>query len=175
MRVQIQNSRNRSLQPLQTAKAITLVETLVVVLAVAVTAAIAIPAAFTQTSAELDRASRRIAADLLYVQSQALHQRKMKSLIFDTDEGFYFYPSDLDPGQPALDPISKKGYLVLFGKACADPSITSRSHTDEFPAVVLEAVALDGNGIIYFDKLGFCSDENGTGLTTAKINITSDS
>ena len=160
-----------ALQPLQTARAFTLAEMLVVVFVIGLLAMVVIPMASSGEGLELERAAYRIKADILYVQSRALTRRVPQSLIFDPNQGFYYCPSDSDASQPAVEPLSRKGYMVLFSLACADEAIMAQSHVDEFPAVDLAEVSFDGETVLYFDSLGLPTTTDGTALSEAAIGI----
>ena len=161
----------KSLRPAQTAKALTLVEMLMVVVIAGLIATMAIPMVGSQSGFQLEVAARRIVADLRYTQNQAMQQRQTKALVFDPAQGFYFYPSAADPGQPATDPISKKDYLILFSEGCDDPTLLARSHAAEFPSVELDSADFSGDTTLYFDYLGFPVDVNGTAVSVATIGI----
>ncbi len=162
-----------SLQTAQVAPGLTLIELVVVALIVGLVAAVAIPVVNSQRGLQLDGAARRITADILYVQSQALHKRMPQALIFDPGQGFYYYPTDSDPSQPSIEPISKKDYRILFSKACADEDLLSQSHATDFASVNLDSADFAGGSELYFDSLGFPTDDDGTPLSGASISISS--
>ena len=161
----------KSLRPAQTAKALTLVEMLVVVFIAGLIAAVAIPLSAGQSGFELEGAARRIMADARYAQSQSMNQRQGHSLVFDTGRGFYFYALPAAPSLAGIDPISKKDYLILFGDACTDPVLSAQSHAAEFPAVELDSVDFGGASTLCFDELGFPVDAAGAALSVATIDI----
>ena len=96
-----------------------------------------------------------------------------QALVFQTERGLYFYPSASNPEEPAIEPVSKKDYLILFGKACADEQVQGQSHVAEFPSVALESASFGGDSVLYFDWLGLPSAADGTPLSGAGIKISS--
>lgn len=160
-----------ALQPLQTARAFTLAEILAVVFVIGLLAVVVIPMASSGESLKLERAAYRVKADILYVQSRALTRRVPQSLIFDPNQGLYYCPSESDAGQPDVDPLSRKGYMVLFSLACADEATVAQSHVDEFPTVELVEASFDGETVLYFDELGLPVAADGTSLSEAVVGI----
>ncbi len=165
----------KSLRPLQTAKALTLVELMMVVFIAGLIAAVAIPLAASQSGFELEGAARRIMADIRYVQSQAMNKRAPQALVFDPNNGFYYCPSDADFDVPATEQISKKPYLIVLrdDRGSIDKDVWAQSHAAEFPSVNLDSADFDGEDELYFDSLGFPTDDEGTPLTGASIRISS--
>ena len=127
--------------------------------------------ASSQSGFQLDGAARRIMADIRYTQSQALHKGKPQALIFDPSLGLYYYPTDSDPDQAEIEPISKKDYRILFSQACADEDLLALSHAVEFPTIALAAASFGGDSVLYFDWLGLPVAADGTLLAGADIEI----
>ena len=165
----------KSLRPVQTARAVTLVELLVVVFIAGLIAAVAIPLSSSQSGFELEGAARRIMADIRYVQSQAMNKGTSQALVFDRDDGFYYFPSEADFDVPATEQISKKPYLILLRSDDGhdEEDLWANPHAAEFPSVNLDWADFDGEEELYFDGLGFPTDDDGQSLTQASISISS--
>lgn len=156
-------------------RAVTLAELLVVASLVAMVAVIVLPMAIDQSDPQLDRAASRLAADILYVQSQAIHTRTVRALVFDVKRGYYTFPSIDKPSVPESDPISKKDFRVLFRSAYQSPSLRSQSHTEEFPEIDLVSANFDSDTALYFDCLGLPVGSDGSSLSSASIWISAGS
>ncbi len=165
----------KSLRPVQTARAVTLVELLVVVFIAGLIATVAIPLSSSQSGFELEGAARRIMADIRYVQSQAMNKRAPQAIVFDPDNGFYYHPSQADFDVPATEQISKKPYLIVLrdNDGQKDDGVWEQSHAAEFPSVNLDSADFDEEEELYFDDLGFPTDGDGQALTGVSISISS--
>lgn len=163
----------QALQPVQAARAFTLVEMLAVALVIGLLAAVVIPLASNTEGLELDRAAYRIMADIRYVQSQALHKRAPQALVFDPENGFYYRPSDTDTAVPATERISRKPYLIVLRDKDGqkDEDVWAQPHAEEFSTVDLVEADFGGETVLYFDELGLPASSDGTALSAASVGL----
>jgi len=138
---------------------------------IALAAMLLVPMAADLTTFELDKAAARIEADILYAQSQAIHGRRLRALVFDPQQNLYYLALEDNLDEPAVDPVSKKPYLVLFAPPDTTADTRAQSYTEEFPKINLVSADFDGATVLYFDWLGLPGTAGGQPLSLAQVRI----
>jgi len=138
--------------------AFTLVEILIVIVILAITAMMAVPMIGSADTMQIRSAANVIAADLEYAKSMAISRQKNYSVEFDVSHESYSI-KESDTGDVISHPV-KKGfkYIVNF------------SSDSRLNKVDITQVDFDGSSVIQFNYLG--SPYNGSGNPLNAGNIT---
>jgi prepilin-type N-terminal cleavage/methylation domain-containing protein len=138
--------------------AFTLVELLVVVAILAISAAIVIPMASSANTMQLRAAVNIVAADLEYAKSMAISRGQMYSVVFDKNTEKYWIEG---PDGAVIPHPVKKGF----------------TYTMDFPnegrlsLVKIDNVDFDGGDRVKFDYLGSPFNSAGTGLNSGVVTL----
>ena len=98
----------------------TLVETLIVVLIVAIVAALAVPRLGNTGMTRLKASADTLAADLGYAQMESIgHAASLRVVVFSPTTSTYHIAAATDPVTPVTNPVSKGPYRVTFGQGTA--------------------------------------------------------
>jgi prepilin-type N-terminal cleavage/methylation domain-containing protein len=122
------------------AQAFTLVEILMVVLILAITAMIVVPRAARSDTFEVQGAARAVVSDLMFAQNDAVSQQQVRKVVFDTVNNHYQITDSADTPLPA--PWLGGSYQVDFGA------------NSRFPSVQLANANFGGSATVTFDELG---------------------
>jgi Tfp pilus assembly protein FimT len=96
------------------------VETLIVVMIVAIVAAMAMPMFATTHTTRLRGAAQTLVADLAFAQIESIsHSDDPRLVIFDTDAHSYRIVAASDPATPINNPVGNQPYQVVFGEGRA--------------------------------------------------------
>jgi prepilin-type N-terminal cleavage/methylation domain-containing protein len=125
--------------------AFTLVEILVVVVILGISAAIIIPQIGNRDDLRAASMARQIMADVAYAQSRAVSLQKPQYVWFDATNNQYQVLDQVSPSQNVIThPVNKTPFTIALG---------SGRH-DDLKDVVLDQVSFDGRPVLYFDDLG---------------------
>ena len=129
----------------------TLVEILVVVVIIGITAGIIIPQIGSRSDLRATSMARVVMADLVYAQSRAVATQRMHYVRFDADAGRYEVLDSMSPEHLVDHPVNKTPFRVDVGAA----------RDDGLRDVTLAGVTFDGQTVLAFDELGtpFAYDE----------------
>ena len=147
----------------QTKRAFTLVEILVVVVILGITAAIVVPQIGTQSDLKAAAAAREVMADLIYAQNRSIATQTKHYVVFDTTAGSQKYSIKMGSGMVDIPhPITKDtSYVVKLGQK-----------NTPLADISLGAVSFESFTTIAFDELGVPysydpSTTNTTALSTS--------
>jgi prepilin-type N-terminal cleavage/methylation domain-containing protein len=147
----------------------TLVEILVVVVILGISAAMIVPQIGSRDDLRAASMARVIMADLAYVQSRAVSMQKRQYVRFNTTNNTYDVLDRITPtAQLITHPVDHKPFLVSLGSG----------RDDDLKAVVFDAVTFDAKTALAFDELGTpyaCDAATGacTPLTAGSIRLKS--
>ena len=151
------------------ARAFTLVEILVVVLILGITATIIIPQIGNRDDLRAASIARAMMADLTYAQGQAITLQRPQYVRFDLATNKYELLQQLSPSDQLLThPVNKTPYTIALGSA----------RKDDLKDVVLDAVSFDTQPVLMFDELGAPRSYNpltntSTPMVTGSVRIKS--
>ncbi len=147
----------------------TLIEILVVVTILGISAAMIIPQIGSRDDLRVASMARVVMADLAYVQSRAVSMQKRQYVRFNVGTNVYDALDQITP-TPVLmtHPVEKVPFTVALGAA----------RQDDLRSVVLDAVSFDTQTALAFDELGTpyaCDPATGacTALTSGSIRLRS--
>ena len=143
-------------------RAFTLAELLVVVVILAIASLVVIPVIGNSGDLHVAAAARKLACDLLYVQTYAISKQGKYLIVFDSLADNYEI-QDQD-GSVISNPVSNVDYRVDFVN---DP---------EFKSVVMDSALFDASNKIWFDQLGAPYSGNivdSTPLTAGSVSLSS--
>lgn len=125
--------------------AFTLVEILVVVVILGISAAIIVPQIGNRDDLRCTSMARAMMSDIMYAQSRAVSLQKPHFVRFDTVNGRYEVLEQMTPAELLIThPITKGQFQVALGAA----------RGDELKDVVLDDVTFDTRPVLMFDELG---------------------
>jgi len=119
--------------------AFTLVEILVVIIILAISAAIIIPYAVGTSSSQARAAARMVMSDLEYAQNEAIVTQSPITVTFDISGNSYTVSNE---SGPLIHPITKKAYAVDFDTISG------------FENVSISSANFDGAATVTFDAIG---------------------
>ncbi len=138
-------------------RAFTLIEILIVVVILGITAAAIIPQISSRDDLKVTAAARQLMSDLSYAQNRAISSQKMVYVQIDEGNQQYQVLTGLSPKTVLTHPLNKADYQVRFGLLGA--------HGLE--DVQLASANFDGEKTIGFDEMGApYSVSGGTGVAT---------
>lgn len=141
-------------------RAFTLVEILVVVVILGVTAAIIVPQIGNRDDLRCTSMARVVMSDLMYAQSRAVSMQQPHYVRFDTAAGRYEVLQQIAPSEQFVThPITKGAFQVMLGAAGGD----------ELKTVVLDDVSFDMHPVLMFDEMGTPHSYNPATLTAAAM------
>jgi len=120
--------------------AFTLIELMIVISIIALTAMLVVPHIASSASYEVQGAARALAGDLLYAQSEAIANQQSRKVIFDAQNNSYRLTDGADVTLPA--PWLGGSYQVSFGSA------------SQFSDVSIESPEFGGQTEVVFDEMG---------------------
>lgn len=119
----------------------TLVETLIVVLILAIVAAMALARLGSTNMTKLKAAAALLTADLGQAQIESIgHADDLRIVVFSTATNTYFIAAASDPDTPVTNPVTKAPYQVTFGEGTASQ---------------LDGVSLASLNTAHYDRLQF--------------------
>ena len=121
-------------------RAFTLIELMIVISIIALTAMLVVPHIASSATFEVQGAARAIAGDLLYAQSEAIANQASRKVVFDTSNNSYRLTDGSGTTLPA--PWLGGSYVVTFGDG------------SEFGKVDIDAPTFGGKTEVVFDELG---------------------
>ena len=123
----------------------TLVEILMVVTIIGVSAAVIIPQIGSRDDLRCTSMARAMMSDLLYAQSRAVSTQRRHFVRFDAENGRYEVLDQMTPTERVIThPITRGPFRVPVGAA----------RNDELNSVALGAVAFDTHPVLMFDEMG---------------------
>lgn len=122
----------------------TLIEILVVVTIVGITAAIIVPQIGSRDDLKAASAARVVMADLMFAQNRAIATQAVRFVRFDPANNRYEVLDSLSPLVYAKNPVTKADWIVTFGSASSGGLSDSK----------LDSASFDSSQIIAFDSLG---------------------
>lgn len=141
-------------------RAFTLVEILVVVVILGVTAAIIVPQIGNRDDLRCTSMARVVMSDLMYAQSRAVSMQQPHYVRFDAGAGRYEVLQQIAPSEQLVThPITKGAFQVMLGAA----------RGDELKTVVLDDVSFDVHPVLMFDEMGTPHSYNPATLTAAAM------
>jgi prepilin-type N-terminal cleavage/methylation domain-containing protein len=120
--------------------AFTLIELMIVISIIALTAMLVVPHIASSASYEVQGAARALAGDLLYAQSEAIANQQSRQVIFDAPNNSYRLTDASDVTLPAA--WLGGSYRVSFGAE------------SEFNDVAIESPQFGGQSAVVFDEMG---------------------
>ncbi len=128
------------------AHAFTLAEILTVVVIIGIASVIVIPQLGSRDDLKVSAAARRVMADLIYAQNQAITTQKMHYVRFNITSGLNNYEvlTSLSPAAYAAHPISKDDFKAMFGGGGSAGMADVRLASADF----------DDQTVLAFDELG---------------------
>jgi prepilin-type N-terminal cleavage/methylation domain-containing protein len=142
--------------PLHARRAFTLVEILVVVVILGVTAAIIVPQIGNRDDLRCTSMARVLMSDLMFAQSRAVSMQKPHYVRFDTAAGRYEVLEQMTPSEQLVThPITKGTFRIPVGS----------TRGDELKTVVLDDVSFDLRPVLMFDEMGTPHSYNPATLT----------
>ncbi len=137
--------------------AFTLVEILIVVTILGITALLAVPMIGDRSDLNLSAASRKILADLTYCQNMAISTQSGYFVRFNTNK-YEVCSGSATTMSTIAHPVEKLPFIVLFGSSAAGSPLASTT---------LDRPSFNGVATLGFDSLGTPQSVNeGTGATT---------
>ena len=122
----------------------TLVEILVVVVILGITAAVVVPQIGSRDDLRTTSMARVLMSDLLYAQNRAVTLQRVQYVRFDPEAEVYEVMESFAPPVVIQHPVDKKVFRVLLGAG----------RSDDLRTVTLDTVNLNGHPVIAFDELG---------------------
>jgi prepilin-type N-terminal cleavage/methylation domain-containing protein len=147
----------------------TLVEILVVVVILGVSAAVIVPQIGNRDDLRCTSMARAVMSDLMYAQSRAVSMQKPHFVRFNTVTNRYEVLEQMTPTEVLIaHPITKGTFQVALGA----------SQGDELREVVLDAVSFDTHPVLMFDEMGTPYAYNpgtltGTSLVAGSVRLRS--
>lgn len=140
----------------------TLIEVLVTVIVLGIAAAMVVPTMLDTGTLSIQGAARRVVADILMAQNEAIAQRREMRLVFDpAGDRYGLFDAN---GQPVGMAWQKDGYRVDF------------SQKQSFDGVRMRSADFAGGTVLSFDELGTPSNggtiEIVSGETAYRIRVT---
>ena len=138
----------------------TIVEIMIVVMIIVISAMVAIPVMTSAGSMQIRSAANMIAADLEYAKSMAISRQKMHAVVFnESAESYQIEDSDGIINHPV-----KKGFQY----------VVSFSNDRRLNKVDISSVSFDGTSRIEFDYLGSPYDGSGSPLSSGVVSVQAD-
>lgn len=109
------------LSGLRRSAGLTLIELIVVLVCLAVTAVLVVPMFGSSDASELKAAAELLVADLEYAQAQSLGHDDPRGMTFDTAANTYTISPKSAPSTPIINPIGGQPYVTRFGSDRAAP------------------------------------------------------
>lgn len=125
-------------------RAFTLVEILVVLVIIGISAAMIIPSIGSRDDLNTAAMARVVMADLIYAQNRAVSLQRTVYVRFDPDNQRYEVLDAIDPAVVITHPVEKTPFQVRLGA----------QRGDDLRYVTLAAADFDGNRVLAFDELG---------------------
>ncbi len=123
----------------------TLVEILVVVMILGISAAMIVPQIGNRDDLRAASMARTMMADLAYVQSRSVSTQKRHYVRFDLANNYYEVLDQITPTPTLIThPVDKTAYKVLLGPG----------RSDSLRDVILDEVTFDARPVLFFDELG---------------------
>ena len=139
---------SRQPRPDRSRAAFTLVEILVVVIIMGISAALVVPNIGTRNDQNAAAAARVVMADLMFAQNRAIMAQGMRYVNISTTNQNYAVLS-ASPASPPLvyeqNPSTLRNYITVFGTTAASGALQTAS---------LQTPSVDGKTCIAFDALG---------------------
>jgi prepilin-type N-terminal cleavage/methylation domain-containing protein len=128
----------------QSRRAFTLIEILTVVVIIAVTSAVIIPALGSRDDLKAAAGARVVMADLIWAQNRAISTQQKQYVIFNGQSYTLWYKDSTGTLQQSTNPITKNTYTTTFGVANTPMQTVSISGTPNFAS----------KGSLEFDEMG---------------------
>jgi len=146
-------------------RAFTLVEILVCVVILGISAAVIVPNMSDRDDLKVSAASRLVMADLMYAQNRAITTQSKHYIIFDTTSATHSYQlaTSVTPLVAITHPLTKESsYVATFGTG----------GTNGLTDVALTSASFEGKTTIAFDELGVPYYYDPVANTTTALSTT---